>query len=563
MSYSYTAASLALTFFGFYSIVLGLHQINDKEGTKLKMLRQSTCGYIGIRIFLVGVTLFASMLAASGFSAASTITTSSPSVSAGRVPKLALKANDFLNSIGVDTHIAQGIDNAPQVATSLTYAGIRNIRDDGSTNPATIQAWLNVHAASGAKLSLLPINGNIADSISEYEQMAVAGALLAAEGPNEPNNFPVTYNGQTSGYTTTFMSVAQFQRDLYAAVKADIKLAGIPVFASSEAGGSEPDNVGLQFLTITGGAGSSMPDGTKYADYANTHNYVLGNGMTHVVDNNAWGAEAPATPAGPWDGPYGEYGVTWHKGFSGYSISQLQILPKVTTETGWPTVGRNSISEDQQGKLFINLYLDAFKQGWSYTFIYMLRDDPNQGYWGLFHKDYTPKLSGTYLHNLTTILADNSSSFTPGKVNYFISNEPEAVHDLLLQKSNGTMELIVWGEQIRGQNNVTLNLGAKDELVKVYDPTIGVAQIKIFTDVNSIPLTLSDHALVIEFGATTTHAAASVSRAAALSKQFGARLKNQPPRSLSRSVIGHTGRLRASLDWNANVVSNIRRACEL
>ena len=54
------------------------------------------------------------------------------------------------------------------------------------------------------------------------------------------------------------MPVALFQKDLYAAVKADAKLARIPVFHSSEAGGSQPDNCGLQFLTIPNGAGKLM-----------------------------------------------------------------------------------------------------------------------------------------------------------------------------------------------------------------------------------------------------------------------------------------------------------------
>jgi hypothetical protein len=473
------------------------------------MRHSHTHGNIVAGFFLVEMVIFASMLGACGISTISSPPTSSLSINTPQAPTLALKVNDFLNSIGVDTHIAQGIDSAPQVVASLTYAGIRNIRDDGSINPATIQEWLDIHAAAGTKVCLLPINGDVASSISEYEQLAAAGTLLAVEGSNEPNNFPVTYNGQTSGYTKSFIPVAQFQRDLYAAVRADINLAGIPVFASSEAGGSEPDNVGLQFLTIPNGAGSMMPDGTQYADYANTHNYLLGNGMTQVVDNDAWRAEAPATSEGSWDGFYGEYGITWHKGFSGYSVSQLQALPKVTTETGWPTVGANSISEDQQGKLFTNLYLDAFKRGWSYTFIYMLRDDPSQGYWGLFHIDYSPKLSGIYLHNLTTILADNSSSFTPRQVNYSISKEPTTVHDLLLQKSNGTMELIVWGEQVRGQKKITVSLGTTYNLVKVYDPTTGISQSKIYRNVVSIPLTLSDHALIVEFGEAVSLSAGS------------------------------------------------------
>jgi hypothetical protein len=114
----------------------------------------------------------------------------------------------------------------------------------------------------------------------------------------------------------------------------------------------------------------------------------------------------------------------------------------VTTETG-----AGALTEDQQGKLFLNLYLDAYKCGWSYTFIYMLRDDTSQGYWGLFRTDYTPKLSVKYLHSLTTIVADNTSAFTPGRVNYIIPNEPATVHDMLMQKSNGTYELAVWGSK--------------------------------------------------------------------------------------------------------------------
>jgi hypothetical protein len=101
-------------------------------------------------------------------------------------------AGEFLNSIGVCTHIAQGIDNPTNVANCLSFAGIRNLRDDGSTNEATIQGWIYVHNHSGAQVCLLPINGDVAKTISVCEKLAGSGALLAAEGPNEPNNFPVT-----------------------------------------------------------------------------------------------------------------------------------------------------------------------------------------------------------------------------------------------------------------------------------------------------------------------------------------------------------------------------------
>jgi hypothetical protein len=180
----------------------------------------------------------------------------------------AIAAAQFLSSIGVCTHIGQGVDTPAASATAMTFAGIRNLRDDG--NPAHVSDWISMHTSSGVRTCVLT-NQDVAGTVSIAEELNAAGALLAVEGPNEPNNFPVTYQGQTSDSDKTFMPVAELQRDLYAAVRADAKLAGIPVFHSSEAGGAEPDNVGLQFLTIPNGAGIAMPDGTRYADYGNTH----------------------------------------------------------------------------------------------------------------------------------------------------------------------------------------------------------------------------------------------------------------------------------------------------
>ena len=354
-------------------------------------------------------------------------------------------------------------------------------------------------------MALLPINGDIAASLAEYETLAAAGALLAADGPNEPNNWHVTYKGETSSNKTS-LPIARFQADLYAAVKADPKLAGIPVFHSSEAGGSEPDNCGLQFLTIPQGAGCLMPDGTKYADYANPHNYVCDHLKGITEDNIAWNAESPVLK-GKWDGLYGEYGHTWWgRGFNGYTPAQLAALPRVTTETGWSTRAgggghTDAISEEEQGKLFVNLYLDACKRGWTYTFIYMLHDSRGQGAWGFVRDDYSPKASAVYLHNLTTILADQSSNFTPRKLNYSIPGKPVTVHDLLLQKSNGALDLAVWGERAKGGDDVTVKLGGAQASVKVYDPTIGAAPVRTLANVNSVPLTLSDHALIIEIAA--------------------------------------------------------------
>jgi hypothetical protein len=416
-----------------------------------------------------------------------------PSVIGDPTGVTAVRAIDFLSSIGVCTHVGQGVDDPDKSATALSFAGIRNIRDDGNT--AHVQDWIAMHQSSGVRLSLLT-NQDVGSTVTMAKQLNAAGALLAVEGPNEPNNFAVTYEGQTSG--TTFVPVAKLQRDLYAAVKAEPSLAGVPVFHASEAGGSEPDNVGLQYLTIPADAGTTMEAGTRYADYANTHNYVCGH-SSQLDDNTAWNASDP-TLNGDWDGPYVEYGVTWHEHFAGYTNPELIALPKVTTETGWVTMGTNAITQEQQARLFLDLYLSAYKRGFAYTFIYMLRDDANQGYWGLFDTSYTAKRSGTYLHNLTTILADTSAR-TPGKLDYTITGEPASVHDLLLQKSDGTFALVVWNDRPSGgSDSISVGLGASRAKVAVFDPTMGATATQSLANVAAVPLTLTDHPVVIVVG---------------------------------------------------------------
>jgi hypothetical protein len=391
---------------------------------------------------------------------------------------VAVSVGDFLDSIGICTHIGQGIDDPSQSATALAYAGIRNIRDDG--NPRHLQDWISVHEQAGVKVVLTwsgPNDHAIGSLISTSKKLAAAGALLAMEGPNEANNWAVTYQGQRSQATVTFIPVANWQRAFYEQVKSDPVLKDYPVFHASEAGGSEPDNVGLQFLTIPADANTLMPVGTKYADYANVHNYICR--RPSIIDNMAW-LNADPLFRGWTDGLYVEYGKTWRKGFAGYSDAELVMLPRVTTETGWATGGEKGLTQEQQGRLYLNIYLAQFKQGFKYTFVYMLRDagGSDAGY-GMFEADYDPKKSATYLHNLTAILSDDGVA-TPGRLNYAIS------------------ELVVWSEKADGTNSVTVDLGGAYPAVRLYDPTTATAPIQTLTDVRSISLTLSDHPVIIE-----------------------------------------------------------------
>jgi hypothetical protein len=411
----------------------------------------------------------------------------------------AVRAIDFLNSIGINSHMGHGEDNVSQSATALDYAGIRVDREADNASASFINDLISVHNQTGVKFVITrsgPDDAWMTNVINASKTLANAGALLAMEGPNEPNNWAVTYQGNTST-STDFFPVARWQKDFYSAVKSDPVLSSYPVFASSEAGGSEPNNVGLQFLAIPSGAGTLMPDGTVYGDYANVHNYI--SRKPSIIDNMAWINASPDYV--DWiDGIYGEYGVTWRQHFNGYtSAADRAALPKVTTETGWQTDVAGGITKEQQGRLYLNLYLSQFKRGFKHTFIYMLRDNPPyEGGYGIFDSSFNPKPAATYLHNLTTILADSGSISTPGSLNYSIPSQPATVHDLLLQKSNGKFELVVWNERASGSDNVTVNLGSSYGTVKVYDPTVGPSPVQTLSNVSSVNLTLSDHPQIIE-----------------------------------------------------------------
>jgi hypothetical protein len=405
-------------------------------------------------------------------------------------PTTAIDVTEFLGSMGVDTHVDQGYDYQNYIP-ALQYLGVSAVRD-GIRNLPNLVALCQ---QTGVVADILD-SGDLSGLLNAGHTLAAAGALLSFEGPNEPNNFPITYDGQVGGGSGTWVPVAEFQRAIYAAVTEDPILNTYPVFHVSE-GGAEVDNVGMQWLTIPPGSGTVMPVGTQYADYANTHNYVSGNCNVYI-DNVAWQAAEPKLN-GCWDGMYGEYHATWLNGFAGPPVAQLPSVPRVTTETGWDSVSDPG-GEPVQGKVLVNTYLDQFAEGWSYTFIYELGDgEGGGGNQGLFHTDWTPKLSATYIHNLTTILADPGPPKAPGALTYSIPNEPGTVHDMLMQKSNGVFELAVWGEQAQGANNIVVKFGGVTvSAVNIYDVTVGATPIQTMNAVKSVSLTMSDHAMVVE-----------------------------------------------------------------
>jgi hypothetical protein len=415
----------------------------------------------------------------------------------------AIATNDFLNSIGVVTTFPDRGQPLARTIEMIRFCGFRWVRAgiEGLTEngPTTIQTFLDLHRETGVRVSWGLVSGgtDVKELVKTGKVLAGAGALLAVEGNNEPNNWGVTYQGENGGgREASWMAVAKLQRDLYQAVKSDPALANYPVWSISEPG-AQKDNVGLQFLTIPPGARALMPDGTRYADYANLHNYIYHPHEPHPADNKTWDTADP-TAASQVDGLFGNFGLTWARGFPGYTQEQLNTLPRVTTETGTNIEG--TVTEELQGLNLMNLYLAQFKRGYAYTSVYLLRDRTdergNQSF-GFYRPDYSPRKAAIYLHNLTTILADKGTLAKPDHLDFAIVNQPKTVHGLLLQRSDGTFQLVVWDERLSGQDRVTVHVDATRALVKLYNPTAGVEPVQTLTNVSSLELVLSDHPIVI------------------------------------------------------------------
>ncbi|WP_128924021.1 RHS repeat protein [Bradyrhizobium guangxiense] len=403
-----------------------------------------------------------------------------------------LSASGFINSIGVNTHAGfgwTGYNNLALMADDLEYLGVTHLRDAMGTSPAA-QPVVEGLAAAGYKFdflvsSALPQTGTtgLQNYIASLQKFATShpGSISAIEGLNEANHQPFSYNGSSS-----LSAAAQFQSALYQAVNANATLGSIPVY-----------NLSLAYNDPQGY--SQLGNMSGSVDYANAHAYV----STSLTTSSSIAATLSAV------------------------MTAAPGKPVVITETGYTTQANTQylgVNETVQAKSILNTLVDAYKAGVSATYLYELFDrDSSAGNtnpeanFGLFNSDGTPKLAATAIHNLTTILADDGTGgLQPtNPLNYTLSNMPATGNSMVLGKSNGAYELVVWAEPklwndptdtevSNAAQTVTVNLGGVHHSVKVYDTLTGTTAIASYTDVSTITIPVSDHPLIIEIDAPAT-----------------------------------------------------------
>ncbi|MBR0993700.1 RHS repeat protein [Bradyrhizobium japonicum] len=403
-----------------------------------------------------------------------------------------LSASGFINSIGVNTHAGfgwTGYNNLALMVDDLKYLGVTHLRDAMGTSPAA-QPVVEGLAAAGYKFdflvsSALPQSGTtgLQNYIASLQKFATShpGSISSIEGLNEANHQPFSYNGSSS-----LNAAAQFQSALYQAVNANATLGSIPVY-----------NLSLAYNDPQGY--SQLGNMSGSVDYANAHAYV----STSLTTSSSLAATLSAV------------------------MTAAPGKPVVITETGYTTQANTQylgVNETVQAKSILNTLVDAYKAGVSATYLYELFDRDSsasntnpEANFGLFNSDGTPKLAATAIHNLTTILADDGKGgLQPtDPLNYTLSNTPATGNSMVLGKSNGAYELVVWAEPklwndptdtevSNPAQTVNVNLGGVHHSVKVYDTLTGTTAIASYTDVSTITIPVSDHPLIIEIDAPPT-----------------------------------------------------------
>lgn len=347
-------------------------------------------------------------------------------------PEPAWPADEFVDTMGHATH--WGYTDTPygfayeQVKKLLGELGIRHVRDGWHERETDLYNSLGVKTTMIFGPQTSP-----ADAVKLLTEHRDLTAMV--EGPNEVDIFAgsAAYKGKT------FPEGAKlYQNELYTALKAEPKTAGLGVIAPSTArAGSN-----RQLAPMTG------------ADYVVMHSYAGGqkpsNSLRGDVNNNLTNA------------------------FSILGVGAT-LKPIVVTESGYHTaLGSNvviggaqpGVSERAQAKYLPRHFAEYFNAGIVRTFTYEFLDEfPDYGKdereaanaeacFGIVKRDLTPKPAYFTEKNLIALLSESqwngtrwtTPRFAPAALDFALTGDVTNIHHTLLQKSNGDFYLLLWQE---------------------------------------------------------------------------------------------------------------------
>ncbi len=379
----------------------------------------------------------------------------------------ASSASSFVDSIGVNTHMLYSDtpygSRFDEVKQRLTELGVRHIREDLAVERPDQYQRLNELAADGIKSTLIlgdPGNGpaGLEELIATVKDR-LAGAVDAVEGPNEYS---------TRGGPNWRSDLAAYQQNLYATVKGDPGLASLPVIGPS----------------IVHGDQATLGDVSSNLDFGNMHSYPNG---AMPEENLSSQLVSAALNSGS--------------------------KPVMATETGYNTAINSSselkpVSEEAMATYIPRLFLEYFSRGVTRTYSYELLDessDPAQAdpeaHFGLLRNDLSPKPAFDALRNTVGILNDPGAGFTPEALEYTVDGDQTDLHQVLLQKQDGSFYLALWrAESVWDQAGHTAIQVPSTPVRLQFDRSMNSAQ-RYMPNVSAAPLdTVPSHGDTLSVG---------------------------------------------------------------
>lgn len=366
-------------------------------------------------------------------------------------PQPAKKADAFVDSIGVNTHLTYGGPYArfnDLIKPKLQEVGIRHIRDGGYNDSNFFNKLKNL-ASVGIKSDII-FSGNSMDEVL-YVVKSMGGAIEAVEGPNESDLefFNFSYKGQKFPAGTK-----AYQNDLYNTIKKDSATKHLPVVLPSMGWGEDADRMGY-----IGNLG----------DFCNMHNYPnIGQPPTIDLDS---------------------YFIPHINNMCGKSLT------KWSTETGYHNDVSHDmgVSEQVAGKYIPRLLLESFNRNITRSYLYEFINESqggDQGSYGLVRYDGSAKPAFTAIKNMISLLKEPGANFTPGSLNYTLSGNTSGVDSTLLQKSNKEFYLILWQEARSWNNDSKKEISVGNRQIKInLETRINRAQVYVPKDSGSPILT--------------------------------------------------------------------------
>ncbi len=347
----------------------------------------------------------------------------------------AVQSDQFVDSVGVNVHLhytdTPYYTNFPLIKSSLVSLGVRHVRD--GMIDTSLTAYYERHnelGAAGIK-GLFIVSPSSTSSAIEAWPANVASSIEAYENPNE-------LDSESNGIAT----LESFMPTLYDAAKHAGTAGSLPVIGPSLTKASS--------FTALGNISSLI-------DYSNLHNYFAGRNP----GTGGWG-----------NGGYGSIG---------YNMALASIVggasrPTITTETGYGNSSTtvNNVPENVSATYMPRLLLEQWNAGIKRTYIYELLSEGGAPFsdYGLLRSDGSQKPAFKAVANLLGLLTDPGAPFTPTTFAYQVTGGDSSLHQLLLQKRDGSFYIALWVEKPSYDVNADAAIAVAPEQVTLVSPRL-------------------------------------------------------------------------------------------